>query len=99
MIKWLKLKSNKTKNPQNKVQDRFKFIFKSKKFISNTEDKKVSTTGGTHGIGEATPKYLTSIGLNLIIFGRSLENRKRIKKQINENCDLEKLSIFKEMSL
>eukprot|EP01091_Cochliopodium_minus_P009633 TRINITY_DN240_c0_g2_i1.p1 TRINITY_DN240_c0_g2~~TRINITY_DN240_c0_g2_i1.p1 ORF type:complete len:317 (-),score=97.43 TRINITY_DN240_c0_g2_i1:58-1008(-) len=48
------------------------------------QNKTAYITGGNFGIGEATSKYLASTGLNVIIFGRSSENGKRVEEEINK---------------
>eukprot|EP01091_Cochliopodium_minus_P009632 TRINITY_DN240_c0_g1_i3.p1 TRINITY_DN240_c0_g1~~TRINITY_DN240_c0_g1_i3.p1 ORF type:complete len:331 (-),score=134.40 TRINITY_DN240_c0_g1_i3:11-1003(-) len=48
------------------------------------KSKTVFVTGATSGIGEATAKYLASVGANIIIFGRSEENGKRVENEINK---------------
>eukprot|EP01091_Cochliopodium_minus_P011256 TRINITY_DN3141_c0_g2_i1.p1 TRINITY_DN3141_c0_g2~~TRINITY_DN3141_c0_g2_i1.p1 ORF type:complete len:321 (+),score=106.03 TRINITY_DN3141_c0_g2_i1:43-1005(+) len=48
------------------------------------KNKTVFITGGNNGIGEGSSKYLASVGLNVIIFGRNKENGLRVEKEINE---------------
>ncbi len=58
------------------------------------KNKYVLITGGTHGIGETTAKFFSSLGASVLIIGRDEERAKQIMKTANygeikfKKCDL-----------